>query len=177
MISFIRATIRAFAAPSHVISCPGELWRNCLRELARRGYGKRESGAFLLGVERSRNGRAHREIRDFVCYDDLDPRALDSGIVDFSGEGYTPLWILCRERNLKVVADVHTHPGRARQSETDKRNPMIATAGHVAFIVPNYAMSKHGVADLGIYEYLGAHEWRDLSGERARSHFYTGPWA
>jgi proteasome lid subunit RPN8/RPN11 len=177
MISFIRATIRAFVAPRHIISCRAELWHSCISELARRGNGKRESGAFLLGAELCANGHARREIRHFVCYDDLDPHALDTGIVDFSGEGYTPLWNLCRETNLKVVADVHTHPGKARQSEIDKRNPMIAIAGHVAFIVPNYATFIPAMKDLGIYRYTGAHEWRDLSGVRAPRHFYTGVWA
>src|SRR5687767_9176431 len=123
MTSSILATIRAFVAPEHLIACRASIWHACLRELALRGGGYRESGAFLLGVERQAAVRPRREIRRFVCYDDLDPCSLDSGIIDFDGVGYNPLWALCRSTGLKVVADVHTHPGPAFQSHSDKRNP------------------------------------------------------
>lgn len=176
MISSIRATIRAFVAPDHIISCPHSLWCACISELARRGGGHRESGAFLLGVEHTNWGHRSREIRRFVCYDDLDPHSLDSGIVDFDGAGYNPLWALCRESGLKVVADVHTHPSIARQSETDRMNPMIATRGHIALIVPDFAQYVPPMESLGMYEYVGAHQWVDYSGTPTRRRFYTGIW-
>ena len=50
---------------------------------------------------------------------------------------------------------------------------MIAQSGHVALIVPNFARSFK-MQDIGIYEYLGDHRWRDHSDER---YFYTGIWA
>jgi proteasome lid subunit RPN8/RPN11 len=177
MIFSILATIRAFAAPDHVISCSAALWRDCIHEIERRGTGRRESGAFLLGVERVVRGRSRREVRQFVCYDDLDPRSLDTGIIDFDGAGYTPLWDLCRKTGLKVVADVHTHPERARQSNTDRRNPMIAVRGHVALIVPDFAQRVPSPASLGMYEYRGAHQWTDYTGPLLGRRFYTGAWA
>src|SRR5579871_2672857 len=117
----IRATIRALAAPEHRLSCSATRWRGGLHELARRGEGHHESGAFLLG--RQHGGR--RVVERFVYYDDLDPYCLDTGIVVFDGAGFGPLWALCRETGLRVVADVHTHGGgRARQSPLDRDNPM-----------------------------------------------------
>jgi hypothetical protein len=177
MISSIRATIRAFAAPEHLISCAPGLWRNCLQELARRGRGRCESGAFLLGAEAVSGGRPRRRVTRYVCYDDLDPHALDSGIIDFDGSGYPPLWAICHAERLKVVADVHTHPGVAAQSGIDKLNPMIAARGHIAFIVPHFASTVPPHSALGIYEYLGSHEWLDHTGVHADRCFYTGFWA
>jgi proteasome lid subunit RPN8/RPN11 len=101
---------------------------------------------------------------------------LDTGIVVFRAIGFGPLWQLCRELGLSVVADVHTHPGVARQSDADRRHPMIATAGHIAVIVPNYAKSAAGPPALGLYEYEGEHEWRDYSGHQERNYFYIGSW-
>ncbi|MGH7618154.1 MAG: hypothetical protein ACREPM_13070 [Gemmatimonadaceae bacterium] len=115
-------------------------------------------------------------VHRFVYYDDLDPNCLESGIVVFDGGGYTPLWALCRETGLQVVADVHTHPGVARQSGADRCNPMIATRGHLAIIVPNFARRDVDAGGLGIYEYLGSHEWIDHSGREASEIFYTGFW-
>lgn len=169
----IRATIRAFAAPEHRLSCPQTLWRAGLAELARRGAGVRESGAFLVGVRRG----VRREVRRFVYYDDLDPGCLDTGIVVFDGAGYGPLWRLCGATGLEVVADVHTHPGLARQSWADREHPMIAQPGHFALIVPDFARREPAKDALGLYEYRGAHQWWDHSGTRGRHVFYTGRWS
>jgi proteasome lid subunit RPN8/RPN11 len=168
----IRATIRAFVAPDYRLSCPPRLWRAVLEELRRRGGGQAESGAFLLG----QSSGSRRAIDGVAYYDDLDPDSLKTGIVVFDGRGYGPLWALCRETGRTVVADVHTHGGLARQSSLDRDNPMVATAGHVAIIVPSFAQGQVRIADLGIYEYEGAHRWRDLSGPRAGRYFYVGLW-
>jgi len=168
----IRATIRGFVAPEHRLTCSSRLWRALLLQLQRRGNGRTESGAFLLG----RSSGARRCIDQVAYYDDLDPDALRTGIVIFDGRGYGPLWTLCRETGLTVVADVHTHGGAARQSTLDRANPMIATAGHVAIIVPSFAQGRIQLSDLGIYEYEGAHRWRDHSGPNANRHFYVGRW-
>lgn len=175
----IPATIRALAmsllAPEHHLACPTPLWHAGLAELRRRGGGRRESGAFLLGDVTTRGRGERRRVQRFEYYDDLDPHCLDSGIVVFDGAGFGPLWRLCRETGLQVVADVHTHPGAARQSDADRRNPMIATARHLALIVPNFALRVPMSAELGLYEYVGAHQWRDYSGSAAARIFYTGP--
>ncbi len=170
MISSIRAGIAALVAPNHRLSCARTLWHAGLLELRKRGGGRRESGAFLLGT--SSGGR--RRVERFAYYDDLDPGCLDGGIVEFDGAGYGPLWQLCRESGLQVVADVHTHPGRARQSVLDRDNPMIATKGHVALIVPDYAQHPFTMEELGVYEYEGAHAWTDHCGAGATDFFYVG---
>lgn len=172
MISSIRATIRAFVAPEHRLACSVTLWRALLAELGRRGNGERETGAFLLGRRIEQRRYVHR----VAYYDDLDPTSLDTGIVVFDGRGYGPLWALCRETGLTVVADIHTHAGIARQSSLDRDNPMIATRGHVAVIVPGFAQSKVRVEDLGVYEYEGAHRWRHVAGGEVQRYFYIGFW-
>ena len=131
------------------------LWMRLIRELRRRGRGKRESGAFLLSKQGS------RRITKFICYDDLDPSALDTGIVVFHGAGFVPLWDFCRRANMRVVADIHTHGDRwTDQSEADRTHPMIGQKGHVSLIAPYFAQrnlfSSRGV---GIFLYVGNHGW------------------
>ena len=168
----LRATIRAFAAPEHRLSCSSRLWNEGLRELRRRGEDTHESGAFLLGTEHKSRRRATR----FVYYDDLDPRALEAGIVVFDGAGYGPLWQLCRETGLSVVADVHTHDIAARQSPTDRAHPMVATPGHVAIVVPDLARRSVRPSEFGVYEYQGQHRWKEFTGPAAARYFYVGFW-
>ncbi len=170
----IRALATSLVAPERGLSCPTSLWRDGLAEFRRRGRGERESGAFLLGRLAKARGRERRHVTRFAYYDDLDPHCLDTGIVVFDGVGYGPLWALCRETGLTVVADVHTHPGMARQSDADRRHPMIAKAGHVAVIVPDFAHGDPRGERLGVYEYDGAHRWRDYSGAAAHRFFHIG---
>jgi hypothetical protein len=168
----IRRTIRAFAAPEHRISCPRRLWRRTIAELDRRGRRRHEAGAFLLG--RDIQGRA--EISQVIFYDELDPEAYRTGACVLYGDSFAKLWARCRESGLKVCADVHTHGGAALQSEADRTNPMVARAGHVAIIVPDFAVAPIAHRDLGIYEYWGDHAWTNHSGARS-DFFYCGLWS
>lgn len=152
------------------------MWEAGQAELRRRGGGRRESGAFLLGSIHGRRRRVER----FVYYDDLDPCALDSGIVALDGSAYGPLWSLCRRTGLSVVADVHTHPRRAFFSEADRAHPMVDEPGHLALVLPDFAATSCSRGDMGtwaLYEYGGVgpggrHEWIDLA--HPDRHLYIG---
>lgn len=146
------------------LTIPRLLWWRLLTELKKRGGGHRESGAFLL----SKAGNS--KICGFLCYDDLDPHSLDSGIIIFHGEGYIPLWEHCRKNNLCVTADVHTHPGHwTNQSQSDRTNPMISLPEHVAMIVPDYAQNNwRGLQGVGIHQYLGNHRWKSWKPKSGR---------
>lgn len=98
----------------------------------------------------------------YVCYDDLDPEAYQSGAIAFHAVGHAALWEYCRKKKLQVLADVHTHPGQSvRQSPIDQRNPMIPMQGHTAMIIPKFARTPWwSLAAVGVYEYLGDFKWR-----------------
>jgi proteasome lid subunit RPN8/RPN11 len=145
-------------AAIEAIGVPLLLWRRLARQLRRRGAGRRESGAFLLG---RRHGTAAR-VTDFICYDDLDPRAYESGGITFHAEGYAAFWQYCRGKDLQLLADAHTHPGsQVGQSATDQHNPMVPVVGHTALIVPNFGRTPWwSMKGVGVYEYLGSFKWR-----------------
>jgi hypothetical protein len=142
-------------APNPSLIFPLFLWWHLLRELRRRGAGVRESGAFVLG---RRNG-ATAKVSKFVFYDDIDPHALNSGIVRLSGHAMNAVWETCAQLGLEVLADVHTHPGDSGQSGSDKEHPMVSTAGHIALIVPNFARRVFDLAAVGHYRYQGGKRW------------------
>jgi len=138
------------------LEIPVLLWWRMIQQLRKRGGGEHESGTFLLAKTHS------RRVSRFICYDDLDETALESGIVTFHARGFVRLWDICQKERLKVVADVHTHPaGWTGQSESDRTHPMIAKAGHIALILPHFAQrTKRSLNGVGIYEYLGNHAWK-----------------
>lgn len=145
-------------------------WLGLLSELRRRGGGQTESGAFLLG----RREGDRRVFQSAVFYDDLDPKAYSSGVCILYADAFERLWSLCRARGLQVLADVHTHPGNSLQSEADRRNPMVARPGHLAFIVERFASDPVWRHRTGVYRYEGSHTWTNLSGWGARRILNTG---
>lgn len=154
------------------VICSHALWDECTSELARRTLGRRrESGAFLLG----RDGTP-AVIERVVYYDDIDPGALDTGIVVIDGRRLGALWTICREAGLAVVADVHVHPGSYRQSPSDQANPIIPTRNHIALILPDFASGSNLPGHIGIHRYLGNRRWRDES-ERWFPPFHVGAYA
>jgi hypothetical protein len=169
----IIAIIRAWWAPEHRLNCSYARWRSLIAELDRRGERRHEAGVFLLG----REWYGRLEVAGAIFYDDLDPHAYDTGVCVLHGDAFAKLWALCRERKLTVVADIHTHPSAGFQSASDKANPMVARAGHIAIIVPDFARWPIPPERMGIYEYSGDHQWIDRSPARSPQFFYTGFWS
>ncbi|MEH2521976.1 proteasome lid subunit RPN8/RPN11 [Bradyrhizobium sp. AZCC 1610] len=155
------------------ITCARRVWQTGVHELARRTRnGTRESGAYLLG-RRRQNGT--HDILEFVFYDDVDPKALATGIVTIRETALPRLWEICRARGYGVVADVHVHPGGYGQSASDRAGPVMPRAGHIAFILPNFARGTPKPGAIGMYEFLGEGRWHDHS--RSGTRFLKLGWS
>ena len=138
-------------------------WRRLMLELSSRGRGKRESGAFLL----ARTDTSSRRVARAVFFDDLDADALN-GAVSIRGEAFARLWQICERHRMRVIADVHTHPGSGvAQSSIDTSNPMVARRGHVAIIVPHFARRSTHPRNIGFHVYQGDQTWTKAFGEQA----------
>jgi proteasome lid subunit RPN8/RPN11 len=146
-----------------LLSLKHETWRAMLAELEARGNGRRESGAFLLAKREPRS----TVVSDIVYFDDLDPDCL-VGAIHLHQKAFGKLWDMCAARSLRVIADVHTHPGSGvGQSKIDREQPMVAMRGHVGIIVPNFAQGAITPSDVGVHVYLGADGWESHLGVAA----------
>lgn len=174
MSFFTRLSIRAFVAPRSRVRITLRRWDALIEELRVRGNGNRESGAFLLARA---GGLYTRTVVRVVYFDDVDPTCLTGGIT-IQSSGFAALSKICSEHGLRVIADVHTHPSASvDQSGIDRANPMIATRGHVAIIVPNFAASAVRAAECGAHVYRGSHTWDAHVGPAASEQLYIGRWA
>ena len=140
-----------------------DLWQEIVQELGRRSIsGSRESGVFLLASAE----RGARRVVRAAYFDDLDPECL-VGNIHIRASGFSKLWDLCDSQRLRVIADIHTHPGiSVAQSSTDRANPMIAKEGHLALIVPHYGTRPVQARDVGAHEYRGDSGWASWYGLR-----------
>jgi hypothetical protein len=149
------------------LALPAAMYAALLIELADRGGDVKESGAFLLApADAADDADAdHVEVTAIAYYDDLDPASL-TGAVDFHAAGYTALAATCRRDRVRVVGDIHTHPGRrVGQSTIDAAHPMSALPGHVAVIAPNFARDNPDPTELGVHVYLGNKQWKSYFAE------------
>lgn len=174
MTFFIRLNTRAFVARRSRVRITPARWDDLIAELARRGQGERESGAFLLAPT---SGPGTSTVADVAYFDDLDPTCLNGAIL-LQSSAFTLLWDLCAQKNMRVIADVHTHPtAHVRQSDIDRENPMIASAGHVAIIVPTFASGSIRAENCGVHIYRGSRQWDVIEGPPSRRELYIGRWA
>lgn len=70
---------------------------------------------------------------------------------------------LLYRRQMRVVVQVHTHPGAAFHSSTDDEFALVATPGFVSIVVPQFC--RHGLLrfpDCYVTEFDGR-DWRALS--------------
>lgn len=76
------------------------------------------------------------------------------------------------DRNLILLAQLHTHPGNFGHSFGDERSAISYRLGYVSIVVPNYARKEH--ADLRrchVYLYEGNLRWRKLSASQISRQF------
>lgn len=145
------------SAVERQVVIPRLVWMRLVRDLRRRGQGRREAGAFLL----ARSGDQTLRIQRHVCYDDLDPDALKHGVVTLHAAGMAALWDLCRREKMTALADAHTHPtADVRQSLVDAQYPMVPVSGHLAMILPHFGRtSMWSLAGVGMHVFEGAGRW------------------
>lgn len=151
---------KAATTPAPLLEAPPQLWGELVAHLRQQSGGVRESGAFLLG----RKDDSTRVCTRFLPYEQLQADALHDDYVSLSAASFAKLWELCRAERLSVVADIHTHRFGAGQSRSDRTNPMVALAGHIALIVPRFAQGEVRVSDVNMYVYQGSHRWASYSG-------------
>lgn len=142
-----------------LLEMPRTLYDMLITDLARSGRGIKEAGAFLLGRADERG----RRVSSYLMYDVVATESsVKHAYVAFTAEEMARAWEHCYANDLHVVADVHTHPMGPGQSVTDRAHPIVSVAGHVALIVPYFAMRKPQPVDLGVHVFEGAGRWRSM---------------
>jgi hypothetical protein len=164
--------MRVFARRNALLRFRPDTYTTLLAGLAARGQGSRESGAFLLTPRRG----GGRTVTAVAYFDDLDAHCLVGGI-HLDGDAFPRLWDLCDRDGVRVIGDIHTHPGPwVSQSSIDADNPLIARRGHVALIAPDFAQGHVPPAALGVHVYRGD-TWQTTLGADADRAIYVGRWA
>ncbi len=75
------------------------------------------------------------------------------------------------ENNLKLIAQIHSHPSEAYHSSADDRFPIVDTYGGVSIVVPDFANGKIDLNDWAIYRLSLKKTWEKLTNKEIKSLF------
>lgn len=145
---------------AHIISIPAYIWDETVRGLAGRSQGLRESGCIWAG----KRNELTWTVKEVVFLDDLPGVRRHQLYHRMPRVAINKLFELLREKDLQIIADLHTHPTDwVELSDTDKIHPIEYRIGLIAIVFPNFAQFPHTFINLGVHEYLGSSEWQRLS--------------
>jgi hypothetical protein len=71
--------------------------------------------------------------------------------------------VMLYKNNLRLIAQIHTHPQRAYHSETDDEYPIMSTIGGLSIVVPYFASAPLDIKDWAYYRLLSAGTWQEVS--------------
>lgn len=82
----------------------------------------------------------------------------DAGLaVLIDGDELHRLNVWLHEHRLKLIAQLHTHPGAAYHSELDNTIPVVATRGAFSLVIPDFARGPADLEEYAVYR-LGAED-------------------
>ena len=77
------------------------------------------------------------------------------------------VWLF--RQKLTLLAQIHSHPGRAYHSGTDDDNAVATATGCLSLVVPDFAARPFAVDTTAVYRLDPRGRWREVPSSRARS--------
>lgn len=137
-----------------------KLWVSTWEGLQLRSAGQVEAACVWLGT-RTDTAQVAVEV---VFLDDL-PGTIGRRLQHrTSRQAVAMLLEIAREKQLSIVADLHTHPSDwIDLSEVDQEHPIEYRRGLIALVLPRFALGLPDLARTGVHEYIGNGQWSTLS--------------
>lgn len=86
-------------------------------------------------------------------------RTKDGVCVVVDGDELHRLNIHLFETDLRLIAQIHSHPTEAYHSETDDRYAVATTIGSFSLVVPDFAIRPFTLTECAIYRLKASGEW------------------
>lgn len=89
-------------------------------------------------------------------------RGEDGVSVMVDGDALFEMNVMLNERGLRLVAQVHSHPGEPYHSETDDRYSIVTARGGVSIVVPDFARGRFSLDACAVYQLAAGGEWVEV---------------
>ncbi|WP_284283983.1 Mov34/MPN/PAD-1 family protein [Mesorhizobium amorphae] len=91
-----------------------------------------------------------------------------SGVgVQIEGDELHRLNVWLFENDLRILAQVHSHPANAYHSGTDDENAVATAIGSLSLVVPNFASRPFDLSSTAIYRLNAAGSWLEVPRQAA----------
>jgi proteasome lid subunit RPN8/RPN11 len=135
---------------------------------ALQSFGKRYQECLVLWLGNVEPGRAR--VKNAIVPDQC-PIADEQSVGYFvSGETLFELNRALSETGLRLIAQVHSHPGKAYHSEADDRYAIVTADGGFSLVVPNFGRAPANPASWAVYRLISG-QWQELSREQVETIF------
>lgn len=99
---------------------------------------------------------------------DQQPVSSEDGVGYFvTGETLFNLNRSLAETGLRLIAQIHSHPGEAYHSDTDDRYAIVTADGGLSLVVPDFGLAPANPAEWAVYRLTNG-QWEELSSQQAR---------
>jgi hypothetical protein len=86
----------------------------------------------------------------------------DGVCVVVDGDELHRLNVHLHETGLRLIAQVHSHPGRAYHSNTDDQFAVATTIGNFSLVVPDFAVRPFSLRECAIYRLTSKGAWNEV---------------
>lgn len=126
-----------------------------LRTMGERGH---EGVALWVG----RPGGARFEVTNLLIPRQKATRTLDGVCASVDADEMYRVNAELFKADLRLIAQVHSHPTDAYHSDTDDENALVRTVGCLSLVVPDFAVRSFSLADTAVYRLDRAGAWQEL---------------
>lgn len=129
------------------IILPRRVASACQDHLASMGRHGLEGMVLWAGVQDG----AGFEVREAIIPQQQGTRTEHGLLVTVGGDELHRLNLCLYRSGLRLVAQVHSHPGRAYHSDTDDQHAIATALGSLSLVVPDFAQAPFSVASCAVY--------------------------
>jgi proteasome lid subunit RPN8/RPN11 len=141
------------------IELPRRLAKDALAHLKRAGRNGLEGVALWAG---QRDGNTFRIQRTIIP--EQDATRTEQGLLYVvAGAELRRINQELYEAGLMLVAQIHSHPGRAYHSDTDDAFPIVTVLGGVSVVVPDFGRKGINLTTWEVYRLQSGRDWARLS--------------
>lgn len=98
-------------------------------------------------------------------------RTEDGVAVIVDGDTLFEMNVSLNERGLRLIAQLHSHPGEAYHSEIDDRYSVVTARGGLSLVVPDFAAGPFTLDACAVYRLEAGGEWAEVPPGRVASLF------
>ncbi len=121
-----------------------------------------------LGLWVGRHEGARFQVTKAVVPRQIHRRTPDGVCVILAADALHELNVWLFKEKLSLIAQIHSHPGRAYHSSTDDAYAIATTIGCVSIVVPDFARDDFDVGRAATYRLDGQAHWVGVPPAHAR---------